>query len=278
MAANTPSSPSEVQDSVSRTDTRDRRPAYNEVEFLISLASRLMEDGTTAFVGTGIPMLAAALAKRTHAPNLVPIFEFGGTGASLKQLPLGVGDSRTFYKAVAASGICDIMETACRGFVEYGFLGGAQVDMYGNLNTTVIGPYWPPKVRLPGSGGANDVGSFCWKTIVIMRKHEPRSFVPKLDFLTTPGYLTGPGAREKAGLPPGTGPYRVVTNLALMDFEPDTKRMRLIATHPGVSVEQVKAATGFELLVADKVTVNRPPTVRQLRLLRERIDPDRYYI
>jgi glutaconate CoA-transferase, subunit B len=252
--------------------------AYNESEFLICLASKLMEDGTTAFVGTGIPMLAGALAKRMHAPNLVPIFEFGGTGASLEKLPLGVGDSRTFHKAVAASGICDIMETATRGFIEYGFLGGAQIDAFGNLNTTVIGKYWPPKVRLPGSGGANDVASFCWKTIVIMRKHDTRSFVPKVDFLTTPGYLTGPGAREKAGLPPGAGPYRVVTNMALMDFEPATKRMRLIATHPGVKPEDVVKATGFELLVADKVGVNPEPTEKELRLLREEIDKDRYYI
>jgi glutaconate CoA-transferase subunit B len=251
---------------------------YNESEFLICLASKLMEDGTTAFVGTGIPMLAAALAKRMHAPTLVPIFEFGGTGASLEKLPLGVGDSRTFHKAVAASGICDIMETAARGFVEYGFLGGAQIDAFGNLNTTVIGKYWPPKVRLPGSGGGNDVGSFCWKTIVIMRKHETRSFVPKVDFVTTPGFLTGPGAREAAGLPPGGGPYRVVTNLALMDFTPDTKRMRLIATHPGVKPEDVVKATGFELLVADKVEINPEPTERELCLLREEIDKDRYYI
>lgn len=251
---------------------------YNESEFLICLASKLMEDGTTAFVGTGIPMLAAALAKRMHAPNLVPIFEFGGTGASLEQLPLGVGDSRTFHKAVAASGICDIMETASRGFVEYGFLGGAQIDCYGNLNTTVIGKYWPPKVRLPGSGGGNDVGSSCWKTIVIMRKHDTRSFVPKVDFVTTPGFLTGPGARERAGLPPGTGPYRVVTNLALMDFTPDTKRMRLIATHPGVKPEDVVKATGFELLVADKVGTNPEPTEKELQLLRDEIDKDRYYI
>jgi glutaconate CoA-transferase subunit B len=168
--------------------------SYNESEFLICLASKLMEDGTTAFVGTGIPMLSAALAKRMHAPNLVSIFEFGGTGASLEKLPLAVGDSRTFHKAVAASGICDIMETAARGFVEYGFLGGAQIDPFGNLNTTVIGKYWPPKVRLPGSGGANDVGSFCWKTIVIMRKHDARSFVPRVDFVTTPGYLSCPRA------------------------------------------------------------------------------------
>ncbi len=251
---------------------------YNETEFLICLASSLMEDGTTAFVGTGIPMLAAALAKRTHAPNLVPIFEFGGTGASLEKLPLAVADSRTFHKAVAASGIADIMETAARGFVEYGFLGGAQIDTYGNLNTTVIGNYWPPKVRLPGSGGANEVGSFCWKTIVIMRKHDVRSFVPKVDFVTTPGYLTGPGSREAAGLPPDTGPYRVVTNLGLMDFEPVTKRMRLIGVHPGVSVEDVVKNTGFELLIADKVVVNPEPSDEQLRLLRDEVDRDRYYI
>jgi glutaconate CoA-transferase subunit B len=252
--------------------------SYNETEFLINLAAKQMADGTTAFVGTGIPMLAAALAKRTHAPNLVSIFEFGGTGASLEKLPLGVADSRTFHKAVAASGICDIMETAARGFVEYGFLGGAQIDAFGNLNTTVIGKYWPPKVRLPGSGGANDVGSFCWKTIVIMRKHEARSFVPKVDFVTTPGYLTGPGAREAAGLPPNSGPYRVVTNLGLMDFAPDSKRMRLVAVNPGVTAEQVVKSTGFELLVADKVETNPEPTEHELKLLREEIDPDRYYI
>ncbi|MFO7651779.1 MAG: CoA-transferase [bacterium] len=251
---------------------------YNETEFLINLAAKQMADGTTAFVGTGIPMLAAALAKRTHAPNLVSIFEFGGTGASLEKLPLGVADSRTFHKAVAASGICDIMETAARGFVEYGFLGGAQIDTFGNLNTTVIGKYWPPKVRLPGSGGANDVGSFCWKTIVIMRKHDARSFVPSVDFVTTPGYLTGPGSREAAGLPPGTGPYRVVTNLGLMDFEPQSKRMRLVAVNPGVTADQVVKSTGFELLVDDRVEVNPEPTERELKLLREEIDPDRYYI
>ncbi len=251
---------------------------YNETEFLICLASKLMEDKTTAFVGTGIPMLAAALAKRLHAPELVSIFEFGGTGASLERLPLGVGDSRTFHKAVAASGICDMMETAQRGFIEYGFLGGAQIDAYGNLNTTVIGKYWPPKVRLPGSGGANDVGSHCWKTIIIMRQHDVKRFVPKVDFVTTPGYLSGPGAREKAGLAPGTGPYRVVTNLALMDFEPETKRMRLIAVHPGVTKEQVVEGTGFELLVADKVETNPEPTEQELKLLREEIDPEGYYI
>ncbi len=251
---------------------------YNDVEFLICLAASLMEDGTTAFIGTGIPMLAAALAKKTHAPNLVAIFEFGGTGASLERLPLAVGESRTFHRAVAASGICDIMETAQRGFINYGFLGAAQIDMFGNLNTTVIGHYWPPKVRLPGSGGANDVGSNCWKNIIIVRQHDPRRFVPKVDFLTTPGYLTGPGAREKAGLPPDSGPHRVVTNLALLDFEPVSKRMRLIGLNPGVTVEDVKKNTGFELLVADNIVTNPEPTEEQLHILRTEVDPDHYYI
>ena len=127
---------------------------YKPSELLICTASRLMEDGTTAFIGTGIPMLAASLAQKRHAPNLVTIFEFGGTGAILESLPLAVGGGCTFHRALAASGIRDIVETAQRGFVEYGFLGGAQIDTYGNLNTTVIGDHDHPKVRLPGSGGA----------------------------------------------------------------------------------------------------------------------------
>lgn len=253
-------------------------PNYNETEFLICVASRLMADKTVAFVGTGIPMLAAALAKKMHAPNLIVAFEFGGIGASLEKLPLGVGDSRTFHKAVIAGGICDTMETAQRGFIEYGFLGGAQIDMYGNLNTTVIGQYWPPKVRLPGSGGANDVGSHCWKTIAIMRQHDTKRFVKKVDFITTPGYLTGPGAREAAGLPPNTGPYRVVSNLGLMGYDEKSKRMVLLATNPGVTVEQVLQNTEFEMLVADKVTVNPEPTEKELKILREEVDPDKLYI
>jgi glutaconate CoA-transferase subunit B len=198
-------------------------------------------------------------------------------GPILTELPMAVGGERTFHRAVAAAGLCEIVETAQRGFIEFGFLGGAQIDPYGNLNSTVIGDYDHPKVRLPGSGGGNDVGSHCWRTIAIMR-HDKRRFITKVDFLTTPGYLTGPGAREAAGLPPGTGPYRVVTNLAVLGYHPDNKRMLLLATQPGISIQQVLDNTGFELLLAEHVEENQPPTSEELRILREEVDKDHLYI
>jgi len=251
--------------------------SYNPTELLICTASRLMEDGSTAFIGTGIPMLASALAQKMHAPNLVTIFEFGGVGAILEDLPLAVGGRRSFHKALAASGICDLVEHAQRGFVEYGFLGGAQIDPFGNLNSTVIGEHANPKVRLPGSGGGNDVGSHCWRTIAIM-PHDARRFVEKVDFITTPGYLSGPGAREAAGLPPGTGPYRVVTSLAVMGYHPESKRMMLLQTQPGIPVEHVFENTGFDLLVAEEVTENPPPTDEELHILRNEVDKTKFYI
>jgi glutaconate CoA-transferase, subunit B len=250
---------------------------YTQNELLICTAARLMPDNTTAFIGTGIPMLAASLAQRMQAPNLVTIFEFGGTGAILDRLPMAVGGECTFHRAVAASGICDVMEAAQRGLIEYGFIGGAQIDPYGNLNSTVIGDHDRPKVRLPGSGGANDVGSHCWRTIAIMG-HDRRRFLEKIDFITTPGYLCGPGEREAAGLPPGTGPYRVVSNLAVLGFHPECKRMQLLATQPGVSIVQVIENTGFELLLADQLEENPPPTAEELRILREEVDKDHLYI
>lgn len=252
-------------------------PSYSKTELMICVAARLFEDATTCFIGTGIPMLAAMLASKTTAPNIVPVFEFGGTGAILEELPRAVGEARTFHKAISAQGICDTMETAQRGFIDYGFLGGAQIDPYGNLNTVVIGEHDHPKARLPGSGGGNDVGSLCWRTIAIIQ-HDLRRFVPKVDFLTTPGYLTGPGARETAGLPRGTGPVAVVSTLALMDYDPSTCRMRLKALHPGVTVDEVKANTGFDLLIPSQVGLNEPPSAEELRILREEIDRERFYI
>ncbi len=250
---------------------------YSKTELMICVAARLFEDGATCFIGTGIPMLAAMLASRTTAPNLVPVFEFGGTGAIMEELPRAVGEARTWHKGISALGICDTMETAQRGFIDYGFLGGAQIDPYGNLNSITIGDHDHPKARLPGSGGGSDVGSLCWQTVAIMQ-HDTRRFVPKVDCITTPGYLSGPGMRETSGLPRGTGPAYVVSTLALMDFDPESKRMRLKATHPGVSVDEVIASTGFELLISERMEVNAPPSVEELRLLREEIDPEKLYI
>ena len=244
---------------------------YTPTELLACVAAKMLEDKKSVFVGTGLPMIASMLAQRTHAPNLLIIFEAGGVGPQVPVLPISVGDSRTFYKAVAASSMHDVMSAGQAGYVDYGFLGAAMIDMYGNINTTVIGDWEHPKVRLPGSGGANDIGSFCPRTIIIMRQ-DKRRFVEKVDFITTPGYLTGPGARERAGLPEGTGPYRVITQLGVYGFDEETKRLKLLAMHPGVTIEDIKENSSFEIIIPEKVETTEPPTEEERRLLHE-IDP-----
>ena len=158
---------------------------YNAMELMICAAARLLEDGATVGVGTGAPCAAAMLAQKTSAPHLFVIFEAGGLAPRLPTMPISVGDSRTFYQGLMATSMNDVLEFCQRGMVDYTFLGGAQMDRYGNLNSTVIGPHDRPQVRLPGSGGANDFASFCWRTLV-MTRHDRRRFVDKLDFLTTP--------------------------------------------------------------------------------------------
>jgi glutaconate CoA-transferase subunit B len=251
---------------------------YNAMELMICCAARLLADGRTVAVGTGVPCAAAMLAQRTCAPNLVIFFEAGGVAPQLPTMPISVGDSRTFYRGVMATSMADIMETCQRGFMDYTFLGGAQIDAHGNLNSTMIGTdYSRPRVRLPGSGGANDLASLCWR-ILVVTNHDRRRFVEKLDFLTTPGYLTGPGAREAAGLPPGTGPYRVITDLAVLGYHDATRRMQVLSLHPGISLEQVKQATGFELGHVNPLPTTLAPTALELQLLRDEVDPHRYVI
>jgi acyl CoA:acetate/3-ketoacid CoA transferase alpha subunit/acyl CoA:acetate/3-ketoacid CoA transferase beta subunit len=245
--------------------------SYSSTELLACVAARMLEDKKSVFVGTGLPMIAAMLAQRTHAPNLLLFFEAGGIGPQMPVLPISVGDSRTFYSAVAASSMHDSMAMAQAGYIDYGFLGGAQIDRYGNLNTTVIGPYEHPKVRLPGSGGANDVGTLCGRTIIIIRQDKHR-FLETIDFLTTPGYLQGYDAREKAGLPTGSGPYRVISQLGVYGFDSTSKEMTLLALHPGVSVEQVRENSGFEIHVPRDVSVTQPPSQAELKNLQS-IDP-----
>ncbi len=251
---------------------------YSAMELMICCAARLLVDGKTVAVGTGVPCAAAMLAQRTRSPNLVILFEAGGVAPRLPTMPISVGDSRTFYQAAMATSMADIMESCQRGLVDYTFLGGAQIDAYGNLNSTMLGTdHRRPKVRLPGSGGANDLASLCWRVLVVTH-HDPRRFVEKVDFVTTPGYLTGPGAREAAGLPSGTGPYRVITDLAVLGYRDDTKRMEVRSLHPGVTPERVVAATGFALHFREPPDVTEPPSDEELRILREEVDPHRYVL
>src|SRR6185369_1259770 len=232
---------------------------FSPMELMICCAARELEDGKTVAVGTGLPCAAAMLAQRTCAPNLVIMFEAGGVAPQLPTMPISVGDSRTFWRGAMATSMADIMETCQRGMMDYTFLGGAQIDAYGNLNSTMVGKdHRKPKVRLPGSGGANDLASFCWR-IFVVTNHDRRRFVEKLDFLTTPGYLSGPGAREAAGLPKGTGPYRVITDLAVMGYGEESRRMQVRSLHSGVTIEQVRAATGFRLEFAANVATTPTP-------------------
>jgi glutaconate CoA-transferase, subunit B len=251
---------------------------YNTMELMICTAARELEDGASVGVGTGAPCAAAMLAQKTLAPNLLIMFEAGGAGPLIPEMPISVGDSRTTWKAVLAGSMGDIMETACRGMMDYTFLGGAQMDMYGNLNSTIIGDnHQKPKVRFPGSGGANDFGSFCWR-MMVMTPQDPKRFVEKVDFVTTPGWLQGGDSRAKTGLPADCGPYKIITNMAVMDFEPESKRMRIVAVNPGYSEKMVQENCGFELLRADRIIENRPPTPDELEILRNQIDPYRYVI
>ncbi|MBU2598003.1 MAG: 3-oxoacid CoA-transferase [Actinobacteria bacterium] len=244
---------------------------YTQTELLATVAGRLLEDKKSVFVGTGLPMIATMFAQRTHAPKLLIFFEAGSMGPQVPVLPISVGDSRTFYKAIAASSMHDSMSLTQAGYMDYGFLGAAQIDIYGNINTTVIGSYENFKVRLPGSGGANDVGSLCQKTIIIMRQDKLR-FVEKVDFITTPGYLSGKGAREEAGLPEGGGPYRIITQLGVYGFDDETKKMKLLFLHPGVNLEKVKENSSFDIIIPDKIEFTTPPTEKERKILHE-IDP-----
>ncbi|OPL10174.1 MAG: 3-oxoacid CoA-transferase [Firmicutes bacterium ML8_F2] len=251
---------------------------YNNMELMISLASRYLEDDSIVVVGTGAPCAAAMLAQKIYSPRLMIMFEAGGIGPLLPSMPISVGDSRTFYRALGASSMPDVMETCQRGLVDYTFLGGAQIDCYGNINSTMIGDnHQAPKVRFPGSGGANDLGSLCWKTMMITPQ-DKRRFTEKIDFITTPGYLTGPGAREEAGLPPGSGPYKVITNLCVIGFDDQSKRMKVESIHPGRTREEIIENTGFELLWVDELEESEPPRKEELSILRDEVDPYRYII
>ncbi len=251
--------------------------APNASELLAVMASRQLRDDTTVFAGVGVPLLAAALAKQRHAPRLTLVIEGGIIGPEIApgRLPISTNEMRAGRRAQMLPGITDAFLFAQRGFVDVGFMGGAQIDQYGNINTTAIGDYWKPTVRLPGTGGANDIASLC-REVIIVTAHEKRRFVPRVAFVTSPAWLAGDGARRAAGLLFG-GVSRVVTTLGLLGFDPETKRMRIEATHPGVSVDDIQANTGFELGRAPTIETTEPPSADELEMLRA-LDPERRFL
>jgi len=249
---------------------------YNTAELVAIMSARFLEDGKIVFGGAGMPLISCILAQKTHAPRLTILFEGGVIGPHVQagKLPPSTNEQRAARQANMLLSITDILLLQQRGYVDYGFLGGAQIDQYGNLNSSFIGDAENPKVRLPGTGGANDIASLASKILVAMH-HEKKRFVKKVDFITTPGYLHGGDSREKSGMLVG-GTYKVITHLGIFGFDEKTRRMRLEGLHPGATVEEVKDRTGFDLLIPDKIQHTKPPTAEELRILRE-LDPDQRY-
>ena len=252
--------------------------AVTPAELLAVMGSRQLQDDTTVFAGVGVPLLAAALAQRHHAPRLTMVIEGGIIGPKIApgRLPVSTNEMRAGHRATMLPGITDTFLFAQRGFLDYGFMGGAQIDQHANVNTSVVGDdYWHPKVRLPGTGGANDIASLC-REVIILTAHEKRRFVPRVDFVTSPGWLSGNGSRARAGLIFG-GVSRVVTTLGILGVDPASQRLRIDAVHPGVTVETIRANTGFDLPEAERVTTTEPPAADELDILRA-LDPERRFL
>jgi len=258
------------------TIARPRQRDYTASELLAVMAGRLLKDGQVVFAGVGIPLLAATLAQRLHGPGLTILFEGGTIGAFVEpgQLPPSTNEQRCTRRANMVLGSTDVLLLLQRGYVDVGFMGGAQIDQYGNLNSSFIGDPENPTTRLPGTGGGNDIASLT--QMIVAMKHEKRRFVEKVDFITSPGFIRGGTSRHDSGLLAG-GMYRVVTDLAVMGFDDEARRMQGIALHPGVTLEEVQDNTSFKLLVADELGMTEPPNERELSVLRH-LDPDKLYI
>ncbi len=244
---------------------------YSSAELMIVNAARMLRDGDVVFVGVGQPNLTCNLAKRTHAPNLVMIYEAGVIGAQPARLPLSIGDPTLVSGALSVCSMYDIFAFYLqRGYVDVGFMGGAQIDKYGNINATVIGDYAKPKVRLPGSGGSQEIAAWA-NRCYLMTPHQKRRFPERCDFRTSVGYLDGQGERQKIGLR-GGGMLAVVTDIGIL--EPDeTGELVLAALHPGKTVQDAKDNTGWDLKIAEKVSATEPPSENELHILRVDLDP-----
>jgi glutaconate CoA-transferase subunit B len=243
-------------------------PGYTADEMMTVAAARALDDGVVCFVGIGLPSAAANLARATHAPHLVLVYESGCLGAKPTTLPLSIGDGMLADTADAVVPVPEVFNYWLQpGRVDVGFLSAAQLDRYANINTTVVGDdYTRPRVRLPGAGGAPEIAASCREVIVVVR-HSPRVFVDRLDFVTSVGFGKGPGDRERLGLT-GRGPRTVITDLGVLEPDPATCELTLTRLHPGATVEQARAATGWPLAVSPDPAVTEPPTERELAALR----------
>jgi glutaconate CoA-transferase subunit B len=244
---------------------------YSTDEMMTVAAARALRDRVTCFVGIGLPSTAANVARRTHAPDLVLIYEAGAIGARPDRLPLTIGDGILASTATAVVSVPEVFNYWLQpGRIDVGFLGAAQIDRYANINTTVIGDYRDPQVRLPGAGGAPEIAASVGEVIVIVRQ-SPRAFVDRVDFVTSVGFGSGAGSRAALGLR-GRGPTLVITDLGVLEPDPETCELTLTRLHPGVEVEQARAATGWELAVAGTLERTDPPTDAELEALRALLD------
>ena len=249
---------------------------YTDSEMMIAVAARMLKGARTVFVGVGLPNIACNLARYTVAPDLELIYESGVYGARPERLPLSIGDPTLVSGATSVVSMADLFGLYLqRGLVEIALLGGAQIDRYGNLNSTVIGDYAKPKTRLPGSGGALEIATNAQRTFMIMRLKR-RGFVDKLDFLTSPGHLTGGDSRARLGLP-GGGPEIVITDKAILNFDNPEREMQLSDLYPGVTVNDVQAEVGWPLRLAQMIEEIIAPTSGELHLIRDEVDPHAMY-
>jgi glutaconate CoA-transferase, subunit B len=252
-------------------------PGWSRSEMLVVAGARALAGRRVCFVGIGLPNIAVALARHTVAPEIELIYESGVYGSRPARLPLSIGDPCLVTGATSVMSMVELFQYFLQGgLVDVGFLGAAQLDRHGNINTTVIGDYRRPKVRLPGSGGACEIAINAREVFILMRQSS-RSFVERIDFRTSPGNLGGAASRAAQGWQ-GKGPSVVVTDLGSYDFDPETGEMRLVAVHPGVSLDDVRAATGWDLRVADDLQTTPAPSDEELRLIREELDPQGAYV
>lgn len=243
---------------------------------MIVASARELQNARVAFVGVGLPNIACNLAQRLHNPQLELVYEAGVFGARPARLPLSIGDPTLVTNATSVCSMSDLFQFYLqRGLIDVAFLGAAQIDRFGNINTTVIGEYAHPKTRLPGSGGAAEIANLCDRVLVITRLNK-RAFVERVDFITSAGYLTGGDARERLGIR-GRGPQAVVTDLGILRFDSHTKEMMLAEIHPNVTVEQVKANVGWNLKIAENLKATEAPREDELQILRAELDPQRLY-